>query len=88
MDSFDTLMDDVVVKAKGGGKKGKKGGGGGGGGNTGKMNGARGGGKRTSKRDVQQNKKVSCYSSKHVRLQTAAIENQQKREPKQVKKKN
>lgn len=62
----DYLLDDVVVQAKTK-AKGKKGGGGGGGKTK---TGARGGGKNRTKREAKQNKQISCYTTKHARIQS------------------
>jgi len=62
MDGY--IIDDIVVQAKGKGKSqgnaktGARG-----------ARGARGGGKNRTKREAKDNKKTSCYSTKHARIQ-------------------
>ena len=63
----DYLLDDVVVHAKTK-EKGKKCSGGSRGGTT--KTGARGGGKNRTKREAKQNKQISCYTTKHARIQS------------------
>lgn len=72
MDNY--MLDDVVVQAKTK-EKGKKGGGGGGKTKTG----ARGGSKNRTKREAKQNKQISCYTTKHARIQAEKAAKQAKK---------
>ncbi len=74
MDGY--ILDDIVVQAKGKVKgKGQGKGKSQGNAKTG-ARGARGGGKNRTRREAKDNKKTSCYSTKHARIQAEKVSKQ------------